>query len=132
MRIYDIVLFIFLFNLGLSMMIGMNVFDVQPLNPNEALTGRFNPQGEARLNQTLNRPPLETGADRDLNFGDFQGGMAIFFSAFSYATLGVLDLFNSLFPAAPELAITITIIIYFVYAAGAVQFILNRSFKVNQ
>lgn len=132
MRIYDIVLFLFLFNLALSMMIGMDMFDVQPVNPNTGFTDTFNPQSDTRLNQTLNRPPIETGADRDINFGDFAGGMAIFFSAFGYATIGVLPLFNSLFPTAPEIAITISIIIYFIYAAGVVQLIFNRSFKVNQ
>lgn len=132
MRFYDIALFIFLFNLSLSMIIGMNIFTVQPVSPNQGYMNTFNPTADDRFAYNLSQPRVETGYSQDFNVGDFLGGLGIFLSAFSYSTIGIFPLMNQLFYYAPLIGNIIAIIIYFIYSIGIIQFLTNRPLKVMQ
>ena len=132
MRFYDVALFIFLFNLAASMVIGLSLFDIQPYSPNQPLIDSFDVDSDTRLNQSLDQPPVNPESAIDLNYGNFLIGMGIFLSAFTYSTLGVFELMNHLLPGAAPIANMMAVIIYFIYAAGIIQLIFNRSFKVQQ
>lgn len=132
MRFYAVVLFVFLFNLTAAMIIGLGLFDVQPYAPNPTLLDAFDVNSENRLNNSLDQPPVNPESAIDLNYGNFLIGIGIFLSAFTYSTLGVFELMNHLLPGAPAIANMMAIIIYFIYTAGIVQLIFNRSFKAQQ
>jgi hypothetical protein len=131
MRYYDVALFIFIINVVAGVIVSLNLFAIQPVQPEQPFIDLFDPQSDDRINSTLEQPPVNPQSAIDINFGNFVIGIQIFLAALTYSTLNVFGLTHQLIPV-PEIANMMAIIVYFIYLIGIIQLIFNRSFKVQQ
>ena len=128
MRIYDILLFTFTFNLVLNVMVGFNVF---PGAPTEGLV--YTVEGEV-WNVSSELRELTPGNisifDAAMVFGDFLKGVVLFmtlvFTTIAVPGYYLVQLGGS---AMSSVGWMITEITWLVYVAAIIQFVANRAFE---
>ncbi len=130
MKFYAIAFFIFLFNISLALIASSEAF---PSEFNKPVQGVFFNDTIDRATEAYNS--TSTGLENEFKsaVGDFFGSLALFTTAIFQATVFVGPMIKSFFGATtPEIsafADMITVIIYFVYLVGFLQFVGNRSLR---
>lgn len=124
MKFYQIALFIFLFNLSLSILNGMNVLGQQYI------------QHDTKWNKSVEQIGNATNeASYTINptfiFGDFIMGLRLFTQAIGNATV-LLPFFLSQLGVPKPLIVTLTGGTWFVYTIGILQFVSGRSVKAYE
>jgi hypothetical protein len=119
MKFYNIALFVFLFNLALSIVNSLNLTSAYAM-PAE--------QWNLPTNVTYTGSGLSTAT---VLFGDFVKALAWFIDAFAKATVLLPELIKS-FGFPDIIAWAIASAVWFVYLAGIIQFVSGRSFGVIQ
>jgi len=133
MKIYQIALVIFLFNLSLSMLNEMHIFDYSiPADKNwskkiEEIGQGVNKSASGESGTISN--PFKI--DVTMIFGDFITGLKILIASISNATV-MLPYFLEKLGVPSALRTVLTAATWFAYAIGTLQFISGRSVKAYE
>ena len=123
MKFYQIALYLFIFNLSLSIVNSLGVFDVwiQPdtnWQKDVNLTGHQINQSSYNINPTM-------------IFGDFIMGLRVFVQSVGNATI-LLPFFLNQMGVPPSMRDAITAIVWFSYVVGIIQFVSGRSLRAYE
>jgi len=130
MRFYEIALFVFILNLALGLLNGFGVFDVG-VSEHEGF-------GDDEISAAYEQVNSTIKADQESVFGDLNWlvenvrmvvqGLGIFVKALANATILLPALLTSLHVPGALVAV-MSVMIYFIYTVGMVQFLMGRSIK---